>query len=98
MKKKLRNWNGAEIGTEKKKNGKQQKPYREHWQTQRGQKLSGSSAVDDLDFPVLGLDEDEMNDEVLEASDNDYESNEEDEDSNTERCIKKKRMYCCIST
>ena len=82
----------------KKKNGKQQKPYREHWQTQRGQKLSGSSAVDDLDFPVLGLDEDEMNDEVLEASDNDYESNEEDEDSNTERCIKKKRMYCCIST
>jgi len=75
---------------------KQLKTFREHWQTIKEKKSAGSKAVDALDFPDLDLDEEELNSQPVDASDLDYESNEEDSESNPDRCIKK-NMYCCGS-
>ena len=69
---------------------KQLKTFREHWQTIKEKKSAGSKAVDALDFPDLDLDEEELNSQPVDASDLDYESNEEDSESNPERCIKKR--------
>jgi hypothetical protein len=44
-------------------------------------------AVDALDFPDLDLDEEEVNSETENASELDYVSNEEDGNSNPDRCI-----------
>ena len=53
-------------------------------------------AVDALDFPDLDLDEEEVNSETENASELDYVSNEEDGNSNPDRCIKNS-MCCCGS-
>ena len=49
-------------------------------------------AVGAVDFPDLDLDEEEVNSEPVDASDLDNVSNEEDGNSNPDRCIKKNTM------
>ena len=60
----------------------------------KGGKSAGMKAVDALDFPDLDFDEEEVNSAPVDASDLDYVSEEEDGESNSERCITNHMYYC----
>ena len=60
----------------------------------KGGKSAGMKALDALDFPDLDLDEEEVNSEPVDASDLEYVCNEEDCESNSERCITNNMYYC----